>query len=339
MKKDAYEKAKQKILRLSEESVIPGVHSLDYVMGVKDMSETDRIFYEAYKLYGNRDHTWQYFKQMFKGDVQQMQKTVKNWKTWDEINKLPEGQMPVANYSTYNPKIAQLEMEIEQKLKSKNLTDKERKQFIKEYMEKMYNLINMENGDFVVAERIDLYRKIIIENPDMLQKAISFYFLTTAERIEFIKTLLDKSAERFGVPKSEVVQIEKLPLKTRFSLFGTVAGYDDKNNIFYIRGEERDLVNMLEIIVHENGHRIDFFNPNMGMIGTQILKWSNPNYIRCDNVLSPKSRNLYFKNPTELSSYYLDKPVAAALTKAVDDIKFPKGKSILSVIKNIFVRD
>jgi len=347
MKKDIYTKAKKKIIDLAEESVIPGVHSLDYVMGVKDMSETDRIFYEMYKLYGNRDHTWQYFKEMFNGDVQKMRETVKNWKTWDEINNEDieedsEDDIELdmfGNYSTYNPKIAQLETEFEKKLSKQEIGDKERKNLVKEYMEKMYELIDIENRDFVVAERIDAYREIIINDSNLLQKAISFYFLLPQERIEFVKTLLDKSAEKFGTPDAEVIQIETLPLKTRFALAGMVACYDIYTNRFYFRGEEHDLILVLETIAHEDSHRIDHFNPSMGMLGTQITKWSNPHYIACKNVLSPKARSLYYKNPTELSSHYIDKPVASALTKMVDNIRFPNKKSFWSYIKDVFVRN
>ena len=59
---------------------------LDYIMQVEKMSPEDKLFYEAYKKYGNRNHTWQDFKAMFNGDIATMQKTVKHWRTWDEIN-------------------------------------------------------------------------------------------------------------------------------------------------------------------------------------------------------------------------------------------------------------
>lgn len=93
MKKEFFTKAIQNLQNIAgqffgnDSPLLYDIPSLDSVMGVAKMSETDRIFYEAYKKYGHRTHTWQYFKEMFHGDVKNMQKTVEHWKTWEEINK------------------------------------------------------------------------------------------------------------------------------------------------------------------------------------------------------------------------------------------------------------
>ena len=59
---------------------------LDYLMDVEHMSKSDKAWYELYKQYGNRNHTWQDFRDMFDGDINIAKQTVKNWQTWAQMN-------------------------------------------------------------------------------------------------------------------------------------------------------------------------------------------------------------------------------------------------------------
>ena len=86
MKTEQFENAINDIHSRVKELVMNQLPTLDGIMQVDKMSPEDKVFYEAYKKYGNRSHTWQDFKAMFNGDIATMQKTVKHWKTWDEIN-------------------------------------------------------------------------------------------------------------------------------------------------------------------------------------------------------------------------------------------------------------
>ena len=79
--------------------------------------------------------------------------------------------------------------------------------------------------------------------------------------------------------------------------------------------KDYSLKDFLEIIAHEDGHRIDYKRPDMGMIGLQIMKWNTDNYMN-DNVVGDE---YYHKWPTELSSYYMGAPVSLIATG--DDIK------------------
>ena len=88
MKKKLYKKTVLDIQKCVSESVKKQIPALDYIMETATMSPTDKIFYEAYKKYGTRNHTWQDFRDMFHGDINLMQRTVRGWKTWDEINTM-----------------------------------------------------------------------------------------------------------------------------------------------------------------------------------------------------------------------------------------------------------
>ena len=88
MKKEQFESAQKNIQKQIMQSVIQQIPTLDSIMQVDKMSPEDRVFYEAYKKYGNRNHTWQDFKAMFNSDITNMQATIKHWKTWDEINHI-----------------------------------------------------------------------------------------------------------------------------------------------------------------------------------------------------------------------------------------------------------
>ena len=58
-----------------------------------------------------------------------------------------------------------------------------------------------------------------------------------------------------------------------------------------------------------DAHRIDYYNAEYGMIGTQLMKFVEDNYLN-DNEIGVE---LYKKFATEQSSYYMHDTVAAAL--------------------------
>lgn len=397
MKQDIYKKATDKILDLSWEAVYRQIPALDYIMGVANMSETDKFFYEAYKKYGNRNHTWQDFKAMFNSDVNIMQNTVKHWKTWDEFNNIlnrlfetrdrvkelldkynlkeiqpdfmqthPEykdlypdlvavyqdflndlnSNSLFVNYSTFDPEIAKLEREFEINKKHINPEDKEKYvEFIQEYTDKMYDLVNLRNGDFVVGERIEMYCDIIRKNPQILKMAVNFDSLSGSEKIDFARMILNASAKRYGVPQGEVIDVDDYNAVSQLNLHDSQAGgYNPVSEQFLLRGnKDYSLKYFLEILAHEDGHRIDHKRPDMGMIGLQTMKWNADNYVN-DNVVGDE---YYRKWPTELSSYYMGGAVSTIamndyIQRGIQDDKKQKKqfdiKSLCTSVKNLFSR-
>lgn len=395
MKPELYKNATAKIWGLSWQAVYHQIPALDYVMGVANMSETDKIFYEAYKKYGNRNHTWQDFKAIFDGDVNVMQKTVKHWKTWDEFNNIlnrlfektdrvkelldkynlkeiqtdfmqthPEykdlypdlvavyqdflndlnSNVCYMNYSTFDSEIAKLEREFEIDKKRINPEDHEKYvEFIKKYIDKMYDLIDLRNGDFVVGERMEIYGDIIRKNPQILKMAVNFNSLSGSEKIDFARMILNASAKRYGVPQSKVVQVDEHNNVSQSTSLNshTAAGYNSVNDQFLLRGnKDYSLKDFLQVLAHEDGHRIDNKRPDLGMIGLQIMKWNADNYVN-DNIVGDE---YYRKWPTELSSYYMDGTVSMISTdirrgNIQDDNaqkKQPDIKSVWASVKKVF---
>ncbi len=252
MRTEQFENAINDIHSRAKELVMNQLPTLDGIMQVDKMSPEDRVFYEAYKKYGNRNHTWQDFKAMFNGDIATMQKTVKHWRTWDEINDalsqaynlIPEikrlidkykletidvtkpeefEQYPdlVAvceeyrkvynsthqNYSTFNPQVAKLEQEFEKKAKTIDKNDKKAKiDLVVEYIKKFDEYIDLTNGNFVIGERIELYRKIILQDQQILEQAKNFDNLSAVQKIDLARMILNKSAKITGTPTGKVTQ-------------------------------------------------------------------------------------------------------------------------------------
>lgn len=365
MKTENYKKAINNIFDVVRQSLINRMPTLDHIMNVENMSPTDKIWYEAYKKYGNRNHTWQDFKDMFCGDVPVMQKTVKYWKTWDEINDLlsradvlrtevrgvlkkydiqsideemveeynrykklyPDlimlyekysavDNMARSNYSTFNPQVAQLEQEFETKSNALLPDDKKAKiDLITEYIKKMDEYVDLKNGDFVIGERIEKYRNIILNDPLILQKTQNFDNLSGGEKVDLARMILNKSAKNTGTPVGRVIH-DDAPDGPHLLQGNQAGGYDRKGERFAFKSDVHnfsDLFNFLLTLAHEDAHRIDYYNADCGMVGTQLMKFVKNNYLNNSRI----DEELYKKWATEQSSYYLDSTVGVALTYAI----------------------
>lgn len=366
MKTEIYNKAIDKVHALVGESVTKQIPTLDHIMDVEHMSESDKIWYEAYKKYGNRNHTWQDFKAMFYADIQNMQKTVANWKTWDEINDLlsqsdvlrtevrkllgkydirsineekteeyarikqehPDlvaiyekylavDDLTHANYSTFNPQVAKLEKEFEIKSKAINPDDKKSKiDLIVEYLKKMDEYVDLKNGDFVLGERIEMYRKIILKDSTILMMIQNFDNLSGAEKVDLARMILNKSAKIAGTPTGRVIHDDATD-GPHVLTENQGGGYDKKGERFLFRGDVSNfskLWNFLKTLAHEDAHRIDYYNAEYGMIGTQLMKFVENNYLNDSDI----DEELYRKFATEQSSYYLDKTIGSALKYEIE---------------------
>ncbi len=380
MKTEIYNKATENIHKIVMESVMLQIPTLDYIMGVENMSENDKIWYNAYKKYGNRGHTWTDFRDMFHGDIETMQKTVAYWKTWDQLNFLLHradilqknmenlllkydikyitmaniGQLrkthpdlieaheryllvksqAIPNYSVYNPEYAKLQREFESKMMKLRQTnekskfnfilkyftkktdpDQVKKNLVIEYIQKMDEYIDLKNGDFVVGERIEIYREIILNNRNILKMAMNFKNLTGVEKIDLARLILNKSSEIMGTPRGTVVNDEE-PDGTNILTKSQIAGYQRTKKRFLFKENTEhfsDLWMFLKTLAHEDAHRIDDYNPEYGMIGTQMMIFSNENYMNTSEI----SDEIYQKWATEQSSYYIGKTTGVALESMI----------------------
>ena len=366
MKTENYKKAVQNIFQRVGQTVTKDIPTLDYIMNVDAMSDTDKIFYEAYKKYGNRNHTWQDFKEMFHGDVATMQKTVKNWRTWDEINTqaaqteayaikvqkllqkynldsindtnmkkykqdypdlvdafmdwLTHIRRTHPNYSTFDPQVAKLEMDFEKQVKSIAPDDKNGKiNLVTDYLKQMDELVDLRNGDFVVGERIEMYRKIISKNKQISEQLHNFDNLSGSEKVNLARMILDESAQENGLPRGTIIE-DDAPNGPHKLTDAQGAAYDRRRRAFIFKGSGANFSNanrFLKTLAHEDAHRVDFYNPEYGMIGTQLMLFVTDNYMNNAAI----ANELYEKWATEQSSYYLDKTTGAALQYAISHQK------------------
>lgn len=378
MKQKLYKKTVLNIQKRVSESVKKQVPALDYIMDTANMSPTDKIFYEAYKKYGTRNHTWQDFRDMFNGDVNLMCRTVRGWKTWDEINTMSfnfyeerkvllglmkkyniqfidddnkdsfKTQYPdlvqqydkasylldlsYSNYSTFNPKVSKLIKEFQQKLDT--IPESQQKKIMKlfsEYIYKFDKYIDLRNADFVVGERIQTYTDIIKNNPIILGLVSNFDFLDSDTKLKLSDRILRKSAEVQGTANCDIVETKTPDTPNKKSY--TVALYNDIDDVFIFNTtcpEFSILDCYLTVLVHEDGHRIDYCNADYGIIGEQFMNFFSENYLNDDMV----SESLYLKQATEQSSYYIDKPIKIALLKTIQENKMSLTKTLFCVLRN-----
>lgn len=358
MKKEQFDIATQDMHNRVKELVLNQLPTLDGIMQADKMSPEDRVFYEAYKKFGNRNHTWQEFKAMFNGDIATMQATINHWKTWDKINTATSQAYDLAveirtlikkydiktidvtkpeefkqhpdlvavceeyhkaynsahqNYSTFNPQVAKLEQEFEKKAKVIAADDNKAKiDLVVEYLQKMDEYIDLQNGNFVVAERIEMYREIILHNPQIFELIKDFDTLSSSQRFDLAYMILDKSAKISGTPTGKVI-LDDAPDGPHILKEKQSAAYANKKKEFLFRDDvlkQSSLFGFLEVLAHEDAHRIDYYNAEYGMIGTQLMKFVEDNYL--DSAIIDVE--LYRKFATEQSSYYMDKTIAAVVS-------------------------
>ena len=360
MKKEQFESAQRNIQKQIFQSALHQMPTLDSIMQVDKMSPEDKVFYEAYKKYGNRNHTWQDFKAMFNSNIKNMQTTVKHWKTWDEINhifselhkqsdivrnlmikydikefgksdyqqyktKFPDliqaqekfnqlYRMAHVNYSTFDPEIAKIEKQFE-KEKAAIAPENESKKLdlLARYIHKMSIATDLRNADFVVGERMEIYKDIILSDPQIMNMALSFDALTIAERTELATMILSASGQKFGTSGKVVSKNENF-----YNPFNKTRSLNPDRSL-----DEFPLFEFLRLLAHEDSHRIDHQNPNMGMLGSQIMLWQDENYLE-RNKVSVNGYDIYRNQPTELASNYLDIPVAIGLDMTTDQIYLQK---------------
>lgn len=353
MKKEQFDIATQDIHSRVKELVLNQLPTLDGIMQADKMSPEDRVFYETYKKYGNRNHTWQEFKAIFNGNIATMQATIKHWKTWDEINdflsqaydltseiinlKKKYGLKSIAefkqypdlvavyekcldlesqgqpNYSTFNPRVAKLEQEFEKRANAIEANDKKSKiDLVVEYIKKFDEYIDLTNGNFVIGERIELYREIILKDQQIYELVKDFDNLSAMQKIDLARMILNKSAKITGTPTGKVTHDDAIGGPNVLK-GNQLAGYAWREQEFLFRAEVLErypLALFLKDLAHEDAHRIDYYNAEYGMIGTQLMKFVEDNYLNNNDI----DVELYKKFATEQSSYYMHNTIAAAVS-------------------------
>ena len=182
---------------------------------------------------------------------------------------------------------------------------------ISEIKEKFDEYIDLTNGNFVIGERIELYREIILKDQQIYELVKDFDNLSAIQKIDLARMILNKSAKITGTPTGKVTQDDAIgrPHKLQED---QIAGYARKDLEFLFRASVLNRYNLwffLKDLAHEDAHRTDYYNEEYGMIGTQLMKFVRNNYLNNKDI----DVELYKKFATEQSSYFMDETVAAAL--------------------------
>ncbi len=359
MKKELFENASQNIQKLLIQSVKKQIPTLDYIMQVDKMSPEDRVFYDAYKKYGNRNHTWQDFKAMFNADIKLMQSTVKNWNTWDElnamytkfkkqrdtvhklVNKYNINKISIDNYMQYKDKFPDLVQEYEKLLVLNNGMhtnystfniefSKIEKQFEKEMAQIAPD--DEESKNNLIAKYIKTMSEYVdLRNGDFV----------AGERLEAYKNIILSNPQILNMAKNfeqlteaQIMQFAKLILDASGQKFGTSSAiekskksaYSPNTQIIRLQTDFTEfkypLANFLIYLAHEDNHRIDYQNPKMGMIGNQVMQWQKKYYlppVHTDLDLY----TLYRHQPTEQASYYQEIGIGIGLDLFIESQNTP----------------
>ncbi len=286
-----------------------------------DYDKLDDVGKEWYKLwdqYAPNNQTFDEFKAMTNGNLDEMKQMVKNW---DDLGK-------GAAYSTYDPEMTKKFREL--KIKEKELSDwwnsewskrkkkfienggtgefkesDEYKKFVEEYRVKYKEAqkfaptqweigkdFQLKNIEKVVAERQAVFDDVIASNPVFKSKMQSSNWrkLTEQQKTEVIQEIMDEYARRLGSkrPTIEIKEMEK-------GLYGEAGNGKITLNSRYLTNEKT----IKETLIHEYGHVVDEFDPNLGALGEQYAFYG-------DKIYSSNFKNGYRIALTEQSSFAIE---------------------------------
>ena len=333
----------------------------DALMNVANMSDTDRAFYDAYLIYGNRAQTFDEWKLMFDNDVNVMRETVRNWPSWNDVRA---GRSAGVAYDTYSPAVSQqtsavqkikdnlrtdvmddmpawraVQSQVDSEVNSgliknsdeyrrrwdelaqqhgtsysafRNALSGEINSYAKYWIEDAVENVPLNNMDFVVAERIDLYGSIIESDANLQRMASNFSDLTDAEKLDFANTILQRSSAQVGVHGGAptVVQLSSEEISK-----GLVGQYVTGQDVIKIN-TNTNLSDFMNGLAHEDAHRIDDWIPQARALGTQNSRLSGMIYTNQPSLG-------YFDVPTERSSYAVGDAVGNQFSETAADAVSP----------------
>jgi len=171
------------------------------------------------------------------------------------------------------------------------------------------------NKDFVVAERKELYATIIDSDPTLRRQAVYFDNLSDSEKMDFANALVTRADEYLGSSRGTVRSADeyvKLTGEKKWSA-GLRGKESSKTNDITINlapdPEGRaDVGRITGTVAHENAHRVDDVNPEMGMLGKSRVSLS-------DQVYDNSVKEVYLASPLEQSSYAIGDAVDADVTR------------------------
>ena len=168
------------------------------------------------------------------------------------------------------------------------------------------NNVSIENKDFVIAERVQLYSEVVDKDPELRRMATNFDKLTDEEKVVFGQKILDESGKYTASGKYQYKSAAQWEAENPGLERTWVGSHDKYKKTIYtdMKTDGKTLPEFMNNLAHEDGHKIDYWSPEMGMLGEQKAKLNEITY-------SNKSDVGYMSTMTEQSSY----PIGDAVGK------------------------
>lgn len=159
------------------------------------------------------------------------------------------------------------------------------------------NAVQLDNKDFVIAERIQLYSEIVDKDPELRRMATNFENLTDSEKVAFGQKILDKSGEYTVSGKYQFKDATQWDAENPDAVRTWSGLHVQSDKTLYVDiDNESSLSNFMNTLAHEDGHKVDAFSPEMGMLGSDKVKLDDVTY-------SNKTAGGYASTMAERSSY------------------------------------
>ncbi len=183
----------------------------------------------------------------------------------------------------------------------------------------------LDNMDYVAAERIQLYSEIIDKDPELRRMATRFDELTDSEKAVFGQKILDKSGAKTASGQYQFQTAKQWdaenPGKER-----NWSGLHSKGDKTIHVDTDRTLPQVMGTISHEDGHKIDAWQPEMGMLGEQKATLSDITY-------SNKDEYGYYQTLEERSSYAIGNAVENDFNR-LQEYRFTTAKKYFNNTEN-----
>ena len=139
-------------------------------------------------------------------------------------------------------------------------------------------------------------KEIVDKDPELRRMATNFENLTDGEKVAFGQKILDKSGEYTVSGKYQFKDATQWDAENPDAVRTWSGLHDRSNKTLYVDTESQSLSNFMNTLAHEDGHKVDAFSPEMGMLGTDKAKLNDVTY-------SNQTAGGYQSTMTEQSSY------------------------------------
>ena len=166
--------------------------------------------------------------------------------------------------------------------------------------------------DFV-SKRVSMYEDIIRENTNIYNRAKRWNTLSIEEREKLCKEIFEIADDKLGVKHSDFAVRD---LVKDFGKAETVKGLQTNGHVYISSRHFPDISfrDVMEILAHEQAHKVDRINPNRGILGSQLADLGRTEgYIQ---GYTGHAYEDYRKELTEQSSWM----IGAEMKKAISDL-------------------